>query len=60
MERAIKTGDAIVTADARRIGQYKLDEAVTAHDLAGRLFHTVFMGTVNSSIDTRTRCVKGA
>lgn len=55
VEKAIAAGDAIVEADARRIGQYKQGEPVSAHDLANRLFHTVFMGTVNSSADTRSR-----
>ena len=53
--RAIEAGDKVVLEDARRIGQYQAGEEVTAHDLAHRLFHTVFMGTVNSSADTRSR-----
>lgn len=55
VEQAVAAGDPVVAADARRIGQYKEGEAVTAHDLASRIFHTVFMGTVNSSTSTRTR-----
>lgn len=53
--RAIDAGDQTVLADALRIGQYKPGEQVESQDLANRLFHTVFMGTVNSSTDTRSR-----
>jgi NAD+ synthase (glutamine-hydrolysing) len=54
--KAIAAGDATVLADARRIGQYSPGEAVgDAAELAGRLFHTVYMGTVNSSAETRNR-----
>lgn len=54
--KAVAAGDATVTADARRVGQYGPDEPITdAADLAGRLFHTVYMGTANSSGDTRAR-----
>jgi len=55
--RAIDAGDQTVLADALRIGQYKPGEQVESQDLANRLFHTVFMGTVNSSTDTRSRWV---
>lgn len=55
--RAIEAGDKTVLADAHRVGQYQAGEAVEAADLANRLFHTVFMGTVNSSNDTRSRWV---
>lgn len=53
--RSIKAGDKIVLADALRIGQYKEGETVEVQDLATRLFHSVFMGTENSSGDTRSR-----
>lgn len=57
--RAIEAGDKVVLADALRIGQYKAGETVEVQDLAGRLFHTVFMGTENSSGDTRSRYAQG-
>jgi NAD+ synthase (glutamine-hydrolysing) len=54
--KAIAAGDETVLADARRIGQYAPGEAVQgAAELAGRLFHTTYMGTVNSSAETRNR-----
>ena len=57
--KAIQSGDATVLQDARRIAQYSEGERVDdAKALAGRLFTTVYMGTVNSSKETRDRCVK--
>eukprot|EP00192_Tetraselmis_astigmatica_P007759 CAMPEP_0117672142 /NCGR_PEP_ID=MMETSP0804-20121206/13736_1 /TAXON_ID=1074897 /ORGANISM="Tetraselmis astigmatica, Strain CCMP880" /LENGTH=695 /DNA_ID=CAMNT_0005480703 /DNA_START=32 /DNA_END=2119 /DNA_ORIENTATION=- len=54
--KAIADGDKIVEADARRIGQYSEDEAVDSpQELANRLFVTVYMGTVNSSDETKNR-----
>lgn len=54
--KAVAAGDQTVLADARRIGQYKPDEPVNdPHDLASRLFHTTYMGTENSSAETRSR-----
>lgn len=39
-----------------RVGQYDAEEEVTdAKELAGRIFATVYMGTVNSSGETRAR-----
>jgi NAD+ synthase (glutamine-hydrolysing) len=55
--RAIKAGDKIVLADALRVGQYKEGETIEVQDLANRLFHSVFMGTENSSGDTRSRYI---
>jgi hypothetical protein len=56
---AVADGDADVRADACRIGQYAAGEAVApnAQELAGRLFTTTYMGTVNSSRETRDRWV---
>ena len=53
---AIAAGDSQVAADALRIGQYTegLGPA-NAKELAGRLFVTVYMGSINSSNETRTR-----
>ncbi|GAX84189.1 hypothetical protein CEUSTIGMA_g11612.t1 [Chlamydomonas eustigma] len=52
----ISQGNEQVLADARRIGQYGPDEAVDdAQKLAGRIFCTAYMGTVNSSTETRSR-----
>lgn len=56
--RAIESGDSTVLSDARRIGQYKEGETIEVQDLANRLFHTVYMGTENSSSDTRSRCAQ--
>ncbi|KAF8062623.1 glutamine-dependent NAD(+) synthetase [Scenedesmus sp. PABB004] len=54
--KAAAAGDAAVAADARRVGQYGEGEALgDAGELAGRLLHTVYMGTANSSADTRAR-----
>mmetsp|Transcript_23328 Transcript_23328/g.59695 ORF Transcript_23328/g.59695 Transcript_23328/m.59695 type:complete len:726 (-) Transcript_23328:433-2610(-) len=55
--KAVASGDARVKADAARIGQYAEGEPVapSAQEFAGRLFTTVYMGTVNSSRETRER-----
>ena len=54
--QSVSSGDVTVESDARRIGQYKEGEEVgDARELAGRIFSTVFMGTVNSSRETRNR-----
>lgn len=54
--RAIQAGDEAVLADARRVGRYGADDAVKdPRELAGRLFTTVYMGSVNSSKETRDR-----
>jgi NAD+ synthase (glutamine-hydrolysing) len=53
---AIAAGDAQVEADARRIGSFADGVAITnAQELASRLFVTVYMGSINSSADTRCR-----
>ncbi len=52
----MQAGDKKVEEDARRVGQYSASESVsTGEDLAGRLLTTVFMGTVNSSKETKDR-----
>jgi NAD+ synthase (glutamine-hydrolysing) len=54
--KAIAAGDQLVLDDARRIGQYRQEASVDdPGDLANRLFHTVYMGTENSSVSTRSR-----
>jgi hypothetical protein len=54
--QAIEAGDAAVLTDARRIGRYAEGEAIgSARELAGRLFTTVYMGSQNSSSETRDR-----
>lgn len=54
--KAIQAGDQDALADARRIGHYQSGEAITSpQELANRLFHTVYMGTENSSSATRER-----
>jgi len=54
--KAIAAGDQLVLDDARRIGQYRPEASVDdPGDLANRLFHTVYMGTENSSVSTRSR-----
>ncbi len=56
----IAQGSEEVLAEAKRIGQYGPNEAVDdAQKLANRIFATTYMGTVNSSLDTRARWVKG-
>lgn len=51
---AISDGDKVVLDDARRIGGYALDERPTsAKELAGRLLTTIYMGSSNSSAETR-------
>jgi NAD+ synthase (glutamine-hydrolysing) len=56
--KAVAAGDALVLADARRIGKYGDAETVTdPQELASRLFTTVYMGSANSSKETRDRCV---
>ncbi|KAI8470126.1 MAG: glutamine-dependent NAD(+) synthetase with GAT domain-containing protein [Monoraphidium minutum] len=54
--RAIESGDEAVLADARRVAKYGEGEAMGgARELAGRLFTTVYMGSANSSKETRDR-----
>eukprot|EP00897_Mesotaenium_endlicherianum_P003817 jgi/Mesen1/3463/ME000194S02601 len=54
--KAIEAGEEQVRADAARIGGYKDGERVaSAHELASRVLHTVYMGTENSSAATRAR-----
>ena len=51
-----QAGNGQVEEDARRLGQYAADEPVdSAPELAHRLLTTVYMGTVNSSSETRSR-----
>lgn len=55
---ACENGNEQVIADARRIcGEEKESEWTpkTPQELAGRIFHTCFMGTENSSKETRQR-----
>ncbi|EHA8589002.1 putative Glutamine-dependent NAD(+) synthetase [Cocos nucifera] len=55
----IENGDEQVKADALRIGQYKNGEFPTdSKEFAKRIFYTVYMGTENSSEDTRSRAKK--
>lgn len=55
----MQAGNQQVEADARRIGQYTDDEALTEpRDLANRLLTSVYMGTVNSSPTTRERAAR--
>lgn len=55
--RACQEGDAQVLADARKMtGQKDSDYIPTdARELCGRIMHTTYMGTVNSSVETRSR-----
>ena len=55
----IARGSEEVRSEAVRIGQYAPGETVeSARELAGRIFCTAYMGTVNSSSETRSRyCV---
>ncbi|KAL1741215.1 hypothetical protein HDZ31DRAFT_45915 [Schizophyllum fasciatum] len=53
-----KQGDQQVIADARRIaGEPETSPYVPtdAHEFSGRIFHTCYMGTENSSLETRER-----
>ncbi|PCH36266.1 glutamine-dependent NAD(+) synthetase with GAT domain-containing protein [Wolfiporia cocos MD-104 SS10] len=55
---AAARGDVHVIADARRIAGEPEDSPYVptdAREFCGRIFHTCFMGTENSSIDTRRR-----
>ncbi|KAL3691309.1 hypothetical protein R1sor_004960 [Riccia sorocarpa] len=54
--KAIQEGNEQVLSDALRIGQYKGDEKPeSAQEFAGRLLHTAYMGSENSSEETRKR-----
>ncbi|OAE27153.1 hypothetical protein AXG93_4666s1240 [Marchantia polymorpha subsp. ruderalis] len=54
--KAIQEGNQQVLSDALRIGQYKDDEMPeSAQEFAGRLLHTMYMGSENSSDETRKR-----
>ncbi|KAK2463654.1 hypothetical protein APHAL10511_004405 [Amanita phalloides] len=53
-----RAGDSLVIADARRIvGEQNNSDYVPtdAREFAGRIFHTCYMGTAHSSVDTRQR-----
>lgn len=53
---ACQAGNKQAEKDALRIGQYSSPEKVlSAQQLAGRLLTTVYMGTVNSSQETKDR-----
>ena len=55
-ESAAQAGNKQAEEDARRVGQYSPSEKVeSAQQLAGRLLTTVYMGTVNSSRETKDR-----
>jgi NAD+ synthase (glutamine-hydrolysing) len=55
-DSAVQAGNAQAEEDARRVGQYSPAEKVnSAQQLAGRLLTTVYMGTVNSSRETKDR-----
>lgn len=52
----MQAGNKQAEEDARRVGQYSPSEKVdSAQQLAGRLLTTVYMGTVNSSRETKDR-----
>ncbi|KAL2622646.1 hypothetical protein R1flu_002851 [Riccia fluitans] len=54
--KAIQEGNEQVLSDALRIGQYKGNEKPeSAEAFAGRLLHTTYMGSENSSDETRKR-----
>eukprot|EP00899_Mesostigma_viride_P006656 jgi/Mesvir1/15992/Mv08298-RA.1 len=54
--QAMREGDEKVKADVQRIAGYGGDAVPeNAEELAGRIFSTIYMGTVNSSDATRTR-----
>ncbi|KAG6554977.1 hypothetical protein Mapa_003562 [Marchantia paleacea] len=53
--KAIQEGNQQVLSDALRIGQYKDDEMPeSAQEFAGRLLHTMYMGSENRSLFTST------
>ncbi|OBA20806.1 glutamine-dependent NAD(+) synthetase with GAT domain-containing protein [Metschnikowia bicuspidata var. bicuspidata NRRL YB-4993] len=52
---AVQAGDATVLADLRMLVHDAQFEPTTPQEVAGRLFYTSFMGTANSSADTRLR-----
>lgn len=55
----INSGDEQVKADAIRIGKYSNGEYPTnPKEFAKRIFYTVYMGTENSSEETRSRAKK--
>ncbi|KMT12612.1 hypothetical protein BVRB_5g098510 [Beta vulgaris subsp. vulgaris] len=54
--KEIHNGDERIKADAKRIGQYPDGQFPTdSKEFAKRILYTVFMGTENSSEDTRSR-----
>ncbi|KAJ3168629.1 glutamine-dependent NAD(+) synthetase [Geranomyces variabilis] len=56
--KSAKNGDAKVIADARRIAGEPADSTyvpVEPKEFSGRIFHTCYMGTENSSKETRNR-----
>ncbi|KAL1710864.1 hypothetical protein EV121DRAFT_251128 [Schizophyllum commune] len=56
-----KEGDPQVIADARRISGEPASSTyipTSPHELASRIFHTCYMGTENSSLETRERAKK--
>ncbi|CAD7695941.1 unnamed protein product [Ostreobium quekettii] len=54
--KAVGSGNLEVEEDARRIGQYGPGEPIdNARELAQRIFTTLYLGTVNSSEETRLR-----
>lgn len=56
--QSIEEGDERVLADARRITGEKDFIPQRPQDLVARIFHTVYMGTVNSGKETRSRAAR--
>ncbi len=53
---AAASGNEVVRQDALRLGQYGPGESLSdAHDLANRIFVSIYMGSENSSTETRKR-----
>ncbi|KAJ6261440.1 hypothetical protein Dda_4110 [Drechslerella dactyloides] len=52
---AVENGDQQVLSDVRKITKDPNFLPATPQELAGRIFHTCFMGTENSSTETRSR-----
>lgn len=56
--KEIKEGNTQVLADVKKILRDDINVPETSEELASRIFHTCYMGTTNSSMETRQRALK--
>lgn len=56
--KEIEEGNEQVLADVKRVIRDEINVPTTSSELANRIFHTCYMGTTNSSMETRQRALE--